>query len=90
MTLIESFSFGTPVICSDIGNGADIIRKANAGIVFNLGDKSGFQNAIADIDKVFDELSRNAKQAYKNHFTPEVNYKELKRIYEKVISEYEQ
>ena len=89
MTLIESFSFGTPVICSDIGNGADIIRKANAGIVFSLGDKYGFQNAITQIDEVFDDLSRNARQAYQNHFTPEANYKELKRIYEKVISEYE-
>ena len=90
MTLIESFSFGTPVICSDIGNGADIIRKANAGIVFSLGDKYGFQNAITQIDEVFDNLSRKARQAYQNHFTPEANYKELKRIYEKVISEYEQ
>jgi len=89
MTLIESFSFGTPVICSDIGNGADIVKKANAGIVFGLGNKNDFQNAVAKIDEAFDNLSRNARKAYKNHFTPEANYKELKRIYEKVISEYE-
>ena len=89
MTLIESFSFGTPVICSDIGNGADIIKKANAGIVFGLGNNNDFQNAVAKIDEAFDNLSRNARKAYNNHFTPEANYKELKRIYEKVISEYE-
>ncbi|MDO5148118.1 MAG: glycosyltransferase family 4 protein [Oscillospiraceae bacterium] len=89
MTLIESFSFGTPVICSDIGNGADIVKKANAGIVFGLGNNNDFQNAVAKIGEAFDDLSSNARKAYKNDFTPEANYKELKRIYEKVISEYE-
>lgn len=89
MTLIESFSFGTPVICSDIGNGADIVKKADAGIVFSLGNKNDFQNAVAKSDEAFDDLSMNARKAYKIHFTPEANYKELKWIYEKVISEYE-
>lgn len=37
MTIIEAFAAGTPVICSDIGNGADLIRKYNAGVPFSKG-----------------------------------------------------
>lgn len=90
MTLIESFSCGTPVICSDIGNGADIIKKTNAGIIYKTSNIISLQNAVGQIECKFDEISHNAKTAYKDCFTPQSNYKVLKRIYEKVISEYEQ
>jgi glycosyltransferase involved in cell wall biosynthesis len=84
MTLIESFAFGTPVICSDIGNGADIVRKAQAGVSYKRRDKDDLLRAIEIVEKNFEEYSVNAMTAYKKNYTPEANYMQLKSIYEAV------
>ena len=84
MTLIESFSMGTPVICSDIGNGADIVKNVNAGVVYERRNKDALSKAINDIDEHFAQYSLNARNAYETQFTPEANYKQLKSIYEAI------
>ena len=84
MTLIESFSMGTPVICSDIGNGADIVKSADAGVAYERRNKEALSKAINDIDEHFAQYSLNARNAYETQFTPEANYKQLKSIYEAI------
>ena len=84
MTLIESFALGTPVICSDIGNGADIVKKENAGIAFKRRDKDDLLRAIDEDAKYFDVYSAKAKRAYEMNYTPEANYQQLKSIYEAI------
>lgn len=84
MTLIESFALGTPVICSDIGNGADIVKKEKAGIVFRRRDKDDLVRAINDVTENFDFYSANAQKAYKMNYTPDANYQQLKFIYEAI------
>ena len=52
MTIIESFALGTPVICSDIGNGADIVKKEQAGVAYRRRDKADMLRAIDETTKV--------------------------------------
>lgn len=89
MTLIEAFSLGTPVICTDIGNGADIVKKSKAGVAFRLNDGDAFKKAMSAIENNFEQYSQNAKSAYEKNYTPKENYKQLKSIYGTVIREYE-
>ena len=84
MTIIESFALGTPVICSNIGNGADIVKKENAGVTFKRRDKDGLMSAIREVEFNHDYYSAQARKAYNNHYTPESNYIQLKNIYEAV------
>ena len=90
MTLVESFAFGTPVICSDIGNGASIVKSTGAGVLFSLSDFQSFFNAVKKINDNYKKYCDNAKNAYQNCFTPQANYQQLKSIYEAVIKSYEQ
>jgi len=86
MTIIESFAFGTPVICSDIGNGADIIKAADAGVAYECRNKQALYNAIEEVENNFDEYSNNALRAYDSNNTPEANYRIIKRIYERITN----
>lgn len=84
MTLIESFALGTPVICTDIGNGADIVKKEDAGVAFKRRSTEALSEAIQEVEKNFDRYSSNAKSAYEMHYTPESNYRQLMSIYKAV------
>ena len=90
MTIIEAFAMGTPVICSDIGNGAGIVRKHYAGVPYAVRDTDSFWQAVVEMEEHFDEYSRNARTAYLENYTPEKNYLQLKSIYEEVINEQKQ
>lgn len=90
MTIIEAFAAGTPVICSDIGNGADLIRKYNAGVPFLVRDLDSFHTAVSKVEENFSEFSTKARKAYVENFTPEKNYSILKTIYGTVIEQQKQ
>lgn len=85
MTIIEAFAMGTPVVCSDIGNGADIVRKHEAGVPYKVRDIESFRNALFENEKYFERYSKNAFTAYQNYYTPEKNYQELKAIYQDIL-----
>lgn len=87
MTLIESFALSTPVICSNIGNSADIVTNECAGVVFSKRNKTELLKAIQTVESNFDRFSQNARIAYEKHYTPDNNYLQLKRIYEAVRNE---
>lgn len=87
MTIIESFALGIPVICSDIGNGADIVKKEKAGVVYDRRNKEALFNAISETEMNFDMYSQNAKKAYETKFTPEANYRQILSIYEAIKNE---
>ena len=78
MTIIEAFAMGTPVICSDIGNGADLIRKHNAGVPYSIREVDAFHAALKKNEEGFSGYSANAYKAYEENYTPEKNYSLLK------------
>ena len=85
MTLIEAFACGTPVICSDIGNQADIVRSNNAGALYELNNEESFTEAKEAVSERFNEFSSNALNAYNNLYCAEANYQQLKEIYETLL-----
>lgn len=90
MTIIEAFAMGTPVICSDIGNGADIVRKHHAGVPYSVRDVSAFWDAVQKAEEGFPSFSSHARTAYLENYTPEKNYLQLKSIYEELLGEQQQ
>ncbi|MCH3973322.1 MAG: glycosyltransferase family 4 protein [Oscillospiraceae bacterium] len=84
MTLIEAFAAGTPVVCSNIGNSADIVQNAKAGCLYKLYDAEDFIRQIENIERKNTEFRTNARRAYEQFYTPDKNYEILKHIYDKV------
>lgn len=88
-TILESFSTGTPVICSDIDNVNEIVTNRVNGLHFPTSDAKG----LADILKVFqpeDEqfkaLYANARATFIEMYTYEGNYKQLIKIYKELAT----
>lgn len=83
MTIAESFSIGCPVIATNIGNQASIIRESKAGCLFELDSKESFTEAIHKVITNREEYSEMAKKYYEMNLTPSGNYKRLIEIYER-------
>ena len=89
MTIVETIACGRPVLCSSVGNGADIVKNTKCGIHYNAGEPNDFYRKLCKLtEKEYNkELSDNAAAAYLKLFSPNENYKILKRIYDEVCSE---
>lgn len=82
MNIAESFSVGTPVLVSDLGNGGSLVKAGLTGMKFN--QKS--PQSIADTVRAFLKDSttpwcENTAQEYDSFMTPEKNYRRLMEIY---------
>jgi len=86
VTIIESLSVATPVICFNSGPLGEIIQNNYNGFVYNNTEQ------LMDIIKTLNQniekynyLYSNAKQSFLNNYTPERNYEELLKIYQTII-----
>lgn len=81
MMIAESFSYGCPVISSDIGNQGDIIRASQGGVLFSLDSEKSFSDAVNLFVEDNERFSENAAAYYREKLNPESNYKTLIEIY---------
>ena len=90
MTLVEVMALGRPVLCTETGNGASIVKSAGFGLCYTSGSKQDFLQKLSEISEfaVNTKLSLQAKKSYAEKFTPEMNYRVLKNIYDRVCVEY--
>lgn len=79
MTIIEAFSVGTPVICSDLGNAGSIVEEGTTGWKFDAGNASGLVEKV----KGWTNISVSVKAVYEERYTSEANYSQLLNIYER-------
>ncbi len=88
MSIIESFSAGTPVISTDFGNAGAIVRGIYGSDKPLLGDISELSDRIRNFDedrrKGLYDIDRDKLKPY----TPEENYKTLMEIYDKCIKSW--
>lgn len=81
MSIVEAFSVGTPVICSDLGNAGNLVRDSVTGCKFKENSVEGLVLAVKRCkgmcNKVFSE--------YQSKYTPSKNYEKLSYIYLHVI-----
>ena len=80
MSIVEAYSAGTPVICSNIGNAGSVVEEGVSGWKFEPGDSKGLVKKVLN----WSDISESVKQVYENKYTAEENYKRLLEIYEKV------
>lgn len=84
MTIVEAFSFGTPVISSDIGSQAEIITDGETGLHFEVKDADDFYKKMTELTEDPEkarQFARNARQEYEERYTPEKNVEQLTNIY---------
>lgn len=84
MTIVESYSVGTPVICSNIGNSADLVKQGVTGYKFKSVDE--LINAVETIcNNCNADICENAYSEYINNYTADRNYELLMNIYNSVV-----
>ncbi len=89
MTIVEAFSEGTPVICSDIGNAGSIVKEGVTGYKFKAGDPgelaSVVRRCLDDSNGGNDgkDIGASVKDEYLKSYTEEANYVMLREIYDK-------
>lgn len=85
MVIVESYSNGTPVIGSDIGNTATLIHTGKTGEKFIHDHPESIIDAINRFESGNLEMyQKHSYDFYLNNFTPEINYKQFMEIYKKI------
>lgn len=80
MSMIEAFSVGTPVVCSDLGNTGSIVVEGVNGFKFEADNSEELVEAMRKIDKHKDIYKTTLNDYYK-HYTDRENYNLLIDIY---------
>jgi glycosyltransferase involved in cell wall biosynthesis len=90
VTILEAFSNGLPVICSDLPSLRELVEPHVTGINFPPGNA----NALADRvmwamsnSAALEEQGRRAHAIYEDRYTPEVNFNQLIEIYRGLLSQ---
>ena len=80
MSIVEAFSVGTPVICSDLGNAGSAVEENITGYKFNQISK---KEIMRTIKKMFYSPLSNEKivEVFNEKYSMKSNYKILMRIY---------
>lgn len=80
MSIVEAFSVGTPVICSDLGNAGNIVDEGVTGAKFKYNSTEELIKAIIRIYN-YSDIYKTIIEKYKNKYTSDKNYKILSNIY---------
>ena len=80
MSIVEAFSVGTPVVCSEFGNAGSINIEGITGYKFKVDD---IQDSISKVEKDKDLFSKTFKY-YLKMYTEETNYQILQAVYKRV------
>ena len=89
LSLLESFSFGKPVIASRTGGIPEVISDYKDGILFEPGNVEELKSAVLKLwndPNLASNLGISAKTKLENLYSPEVYYKKLIDVYEQAIN----
>lgn len=88
VTLLEAFATGLPVLASDLGAMAEIVRHEVTGRLFRPKDEKSLAEAIRDAFARPEALSRLGAAAgveYLTHYTASRAYERLRDLYDSVL-----
>ena len=88
LTIVEAFSHCKPVIASDLGAMADIVKNGETGLLFKPKDADDLAEKVRWLWNNHEECRKmglNARREYEAKYTPERNYEMLMDIYEEVL-----
>lgn len=78
MTIVEAYSVGTPVICTNIGNCGCVVETEKTGWKFN--NKEELKAIVKHSMNA--DISKSIGDCYKKNYTKKANYHALLKIYE--------
>lgn len=81
MSIVEAFSVGTPVLCSNLGNVGSIVEEGITGYKFECNSPKD----IAETIQRCKGMSKNILNRYKSRYTILKNYLILTEIYQKIV-----
>lgn len=91
MTIVEAYSFGTPVIGSDLGGIPEIIKDGATGFVFKHGNIESLMHAIRTAGSIsnqaYFQMSGNAVRFYEKNFSEKGYAEKLVDFYKKIINQ---
>lgn len=80
MSIVEAFSVGTPVVCSDLGNAGSIVDEGITGIKFESSSVDKMKQAVQRL-QTYPEIYKTTFKTYCDEYTQEQNYQQLRNIY---------
>lgn len=80
MSIVEAFSVGTPVICSDLGNAGSVVEEGITGYKFT----ADLVDEIIQAVKRCHGLCSQTKKVYKDNYSVEKNYELISSIYKAI------
>nr|WP_321399019.1 glycosyltransferase family 4 protein [uncultured Desulfobacter sp.] len=87
LTLIESFSFGRPVIASAIGGMTEVVDDGVDGWLIPSGDENMLRDKINWMfchKKAAQEMGQNGRTKVETQFNPDIHYQKILNVYQKV------
>uniref|UniRef100_A0AAE9PT29 Glycosyltransferase n=1 Tax=Paenibacillus polymyxa TaxID=1406 RepID=A0AAE9PT29_PAEPO len=89
MTIVESFSVGTPVLCSRLGALEEVVEDGVTGFHFQHDDLENIKTVIrcAVAYENYAAIRQKVSENYAARYTEEVNVKQLMAIYSEAMEE---
>ena len=87
-SIIESYACGVPVVVSNIGAAAELVRDGGTGLLVRPGDEEDIaekSKTLWNDQNLCKKMGKNARQEFITRYTPEKNYAMLIDIYQSVI-----
>lgn len=82
LSIAESYSMGTPVLVSNLGNGGSLIEQGVTGLKFDPKSPQSIAKAVEKFETMEDvNWEENTRRVYSRVMTPEKNYAALMEIY---------
>ena len=83
MSIVEAFSVGTPVLCSDLGNAGSVVQNRVIGQKFKCDSIGQIINVVKEIeDKPLN--NKQIKRIFNEKYSKSINYKILDENYRNV------
>lgn len=90
LIVLEAYASGKPVVVSQIGGLAELVREGETGLAASAGDVDDLAEKVAalwDSPLLCAEMGRAGRAWIERDFTPELHYERLVEVYGKVKSE---
>lgn len=87
MIIAEAYANSVPVIVGDIGNIGTLVEDGVTGLKFKYNSYKALKATVEEFERMdINTLGENAFQKYLNEFSPEINSRNLEKIYNSLVN----